>query len=158
VPLCWLVNWVLHCALGRPVIRSGVKSRSGRWPIGFWPNLPAGCLLLADRLYGVGRFVNEYWWRQTVGSQWGCAGCGKNVKSAFAGVGRWQPPLVAGRCCTRGTPIHKAGMCSCARRGPGAAVRVGPGVTVRLWTSLLDASACPAADCWPCMRGAGTSK
>jgi hypothetical protein len=69
VPLCWLVELGTHAPLAVVV---GLAQES-EWALAhrLLAQLPAGCLLLADRLYGVGAFVNELMVvGQTVGSQW----------------------------------------------------------------------------------------
>ena len=57
VPLCWLVELGTHAPLAVVV---GLAQES-EWALAhrLLVQLPAGCLLLADRLYGVGAFVNE---------------------------------------------------------------------------------------------------
>ena len=69
VPLCWLVELGTHAPLAAVI---GLAQES-EWALAhrLLAQLPAGCLLLADRLYGVGAFVNELLVvGQTVGSQW----------------------------------------------------------------------------------------
>ena len=69
MPLCWLVELGTHAPLAAVI---GLAQES-EWALAqrLLAQLPAGSLLLADRLYGVGAFVNELLVvGQTVGSQW----------------------------------------------------------------------------------------
>ncbi len=125
VPLCWLVELGPHAPLAAVI---GLAQES-EWALAhrLLAQLPAGSLLLADRLYGVGAFVNEL--RvvgQTVGSQW-LVRVRQNLKSS---VGRCWPMAVRGWRSpwpTRGTPIAKRALCLCAKSWAGCGGRAGPG-------------------------------
>jgi hypothetical protein len=144
VPLCWLVELGTHAPLAAVV---GLVQES-EWALAhrLLAQLPAGCLLLADRLYGVGAFVNELLVvGQTVGSQW-LVRVRQNIKSSVRQVLADGSALVAVAVADPRHPNGKAGFVLVREivgrvRRPG-----GAWVTVRLWTSLLDASACPATE------------
>jgi SAM-dependent methyltransferase len=144
VPLCWLVELGTHTPLA---VVLGLAQES-EWALAhrLLAQLPAGCLLLADRLYGVGAFVNELLVvGQTVGSQW-LVRVRQNVNSSVRQVLADGSALVAVVVADPRHPNRKAGFVLVRQivgrvRRPG-----GAWVTVRLWTSLLDASACPAAE------------
>src|ERR1022692_1273287 len=144
VPLCWLVELGTHAPLAVVV---GLAQES-EWALAhrLLAQLPAGCLLLADRLYGVGAFVNELLVvGQTVGSQW-LVRVRQNLKSSVRQVLADGSALVAVPVTDPRHPNRKAGFVLVRQivgrvRRPG-----GAWVTVRLWTSLLDASTYPAAE------------
>ena len=144
VPLCWLVELGTHAPLAAVV---GLAQESA-WALAhrLLAQLPAGCLLLADRLYGVGAFVNELLVvGQTVGSQW-LVRVRQNIKSSVRQVLTDGSALVAVAVADPRHPNRKAGFVLVREivgrvRRPG-----GAWVTVRLWASLLDASACPATE------------
>jgi len=144
VPLCWLVELGTHAPLAAVV---GLAQES-EWALAhrLLAQLPAGCLLLADRLYGVGAFVNELLVvGQTVGSQW-LVRVRQNIKSSVRQVLADGSALVAVAVADPRHPNRKGGFVLVRQivgrvRRPG-----GAWVTVRLWTSLLDASACPATE------------
>ena len=144
VPLCWLVELGTHAPLAAVI---GLAQES-EWALAhrLLAQLPAGSLLLADRLYGVGAFVNEL--RvvgQTVGSQW-LVRVRQNLKSSVRQVLADGSARVAVAVADPRYPNRKAGFVLVRQivgrvRRPG-----GAWVTVRLWTSLLDASTYPAAE------------
>ncbi len=144
VPLCWLVELGTHAPLAVVV---GLAQES-EWALAhrLLAQLPAGCLLLADRLYGVGAFVNELMVvGQTVGSQW-LVRVRQNLKSSVRQVLADGSALVAVAVPHPRYPHRKMGFVLVRQivgrvRRPG-----GAWVTVRLWTSLLDASAYPAGE------------
>jgi hypothetical protein len=144
VPLCWLVELGTHAPLAAVV---GLAQES-EWALAhrLLAQLPADCLLLADRLYGVGAFVNELLVvGQTVGSRW-LVRVRQNIKSSVRQVLADGSALVAVAVADPRHLNRKAGFVLVREivgrvRRPG-----GAWVTVRLWTSLLDASACPAAE------------
>ena len=79
VPLCWLVELGTHAPLAAVI---GLAQES-EWALA---QLSAGCLLLADRRYGVGALVNELLVvGQTVGSQW-LVRVRQNLKSSMRQV------------------------------------------------------------------------
>src|ERR1039457_6614789 len=137
VPLCWLVELGTHAPLAAVV---GLAQES-EWALAhrLLAQLPAGCLLLADRLYGVGAFVNELLVvGQTVGSQWlgggevrrrWVVGVKKKKKEGRGAgcVGGWQCPGGGSRG-RPAAPQSQSGLCALARdRGPGAAAGRGLG-------------------------------
>ena len=144
VPLCWLVELGTHAPLAAVI---GLAQES-EWALAhrLLAQLPAGCLLLADRLYGVGAFVNELLVvGQTVGSQW-LVRVRQNLKSSVRQVLADGSALVAVAGADPRHPNRQAGFVLVRQivgrvRRPG-----GAWVTVRLWTSLLDASTYPAAE------------
>ncbi len=144
VPLCWLVELGTHAPLAAVI---GLAQES-EWALAhrLLAQLPAGILLLADRLYGVGAFVNELLIvGQTVGSQW-LVRVRQNLKSRVRQVLADGSALVAVAVADPRHPNRKQGFVLVRQivgrvRRPG-----GAWVTVRLWTSLLDASAYPAAE------------
>ena len=144
VPLCWLVELGTHAPLAVVI---GLAQES-EWALAhrLLAQLPTGCLLLADRLYGVGAFVNELLVvGQTVGSQW-LVRVRQNLKSSVRQVLADGSALVAVPVTDPRHPNRKAGFVLVRQivgrvRRPG-----GAWVTVRLWTSLLDASTYPAAE------------
>lgn len=144
VPLCWLVELGTHAPLAAVI---GLAQES-EWALAhrLLPQLSAGCLLLADRLYGVAAFVNELLVvGQTVGSQW-LVRVRQNVKSTVRQVLADGSALVAVAVADPRNPHRKQGFVLVREivgrvRRPG-----GAWVTVRLWTSLLDARVYPAAE------------
>ena len=144
VPLCWLVELGTHAPLAAVV---GLAQES-EWALAhrLLGQLPTGCLLVADRLYGVAAFVNELLVAgPSVGSQW-LVRVRQNVHSTVRQV------LADGSALVRvavADPRHhnrKQGFVFVREivgrvRRPG-----GAWVTVRLWTSLWDARAYPAAE------------
>jgi hypothetical protein len=144
VPLCWLVELGTHAPLAAVV---GLAQES-EWVLAqrLLGQLPAGCLLLADRLYGVAAFVNELLVvAQTVGSHW-LVRARQNVKSVVREVLADGSALVSLAVADPRNPNRKHGSVRVREivgrvRRPG-----GSWVTVRLWTSLLDARAYPAAE------------
>jgi hypothetical protein len=144
VPLCWLVELGTHAPLAAVI---GLAQES-EWALAhrLLPQLPAGCLLLADRLYGVGAFVNELLVvGQTVGSQW-LVRVRQNVKSTVGQVLADGSALVRVAVADPQNPNRKQGFVLVREivgrvRRPG-----GAWVTVRLWTSLLEARVYPAAE------------
>src|ERR1022692_2487319 len=144
VPMCWLVELGTHAPLAVVI---GLAQES-EWALAhrLLAQLPTGCLLLADRLYGVGAFVNELLVvGQTVGSQW-LVRVRQNLKSSVRQVLADGSALVAVPVTDPRHPNRKAGFVLVRQivgrvRRPG-----GAWVTVRLWTSLLDASTYPAAE------------
>jgi len=139
LPMCWLVELGTHAPLA---VVLGLAQES-EWALAhrLLPQLPAGCLLLADRLYGVGAFVNELMvMGQTVGSQW-LVRVKQNLRSNVRQILADGSALVA-----VAVPHHPTGFVLVRQivgrvRRPG-----GAWVTVRLWTSLLDGSTYPAAE------------
>jgi hypothetical protein len=144
VPWCWLVELGTHAPLAAVV---GLAQES-EWALAhrLLPQLPAGALLLADRLYGVAAFVNELLVvGQTVGSQW-LVRVRQNVKSTVREVLSDGSALVRVAVADPQHPNRKQGFVLVREivgrvRRPG-----GAWVTVRLWTSLLDARVYPAAE------------
>jgi hypothetical protein len=144
VPLCWLVELGTHAPLAVVV---GLAQES-EWALAhrLLGQLPAGCLLVADRLYGVAAFVNELLVvGQTVGSQW-LVRARHNGKSFVQQVLGDGSTLVRVAVADLRNPSRKQGFVFVREivgrvRRPG-----GAWVTVRLWTSLLDARAYPAAE------------
>jgi len=144
VPLCWLVELGTHAPLAAVI---GLAQES-EWALAhrLLAQLPAGCLLLGDRLYGVASFVNQLLVvGQTVGSQW-LVRVRQNLKSSVRQVLADGSAVVAVAVTDPRHPNRRQGFVLVREiigrvRRPG-----GPWVTVRLWTSLLDASACPAAE------------
>ena len=138
VPMCWLVELGTHAPLA---VVLGLAQES-EWALAhrLLPQLPAGCLLLADRLYGVGAFVNELLVvGQTAGSQW-LVRVRQNLKSSVRQILADGSALVAVAVPHPLYPHRRAGFVFVRQivgrvRRPG-----GAWVTVRLWTSLLDAS------------------
>jgi hypothetical protein len=144
VPLCWLVELGTHAPLA---VGLGLAQES-EWVLAhrLLAQLPAGCLLLADRLYGVAAFVNELLVvGQTVSSHWLVRVRG-NVKSTVRQVLADGSALVNvavadPRCPSR----HRGGIL--VREIVGRVRRPGGAwVTVRLWTSLWDARAYPGVE------------
>ena len=144
VPLCWLVELGTHAPLAAVV---GLAQES-EWALAhrLLPQLPAGCLLLADRLYGVAAFVNELLVvGQTVGSQW-LVRVRQNVKSSVREVLADGSALVRVAVADPQNPNRKHGFVW-VRELVGRVRRPGGNwVTVRLWTSLLDARVYPAGE------------
>ena len=144
VPLCWLVELGTHAPLA--VVLSLVQESEWVLAHRLLPQLPAGCLLLADRLYGVAAFINELLVvGQTVGSQW-LVRVRQNVRGTVQQVLADGSALVSVAVADRRHPHRKLGGVLVREivgrvRRPG-----GPWVTVRLWTSLLDARRYPAAE------------
>ncbi len=144
VPLCWLVELGTHAPLAVSV---GLEQES-EWALAhrLLGQLPSGCLLLADRLYGVAAFVNELLVvGQSVDSQW-LVRVRQNVRSRMQEVLADGSALVKVAVADPHRPNHKQGSVLVREivgrvRRPG-----GAWVTVRLWTSLLDARAYPAAE------------
>jgi len=144
VPLCWLVELGTHAPLAAVV---GLAQES-EWALAhrLLPQLPAGALLLADRLYGVAAFVNELLvGGQTVGSQW-LVRVRQNVKSTVRQVLADGSTLVRVAVADPQNPNRKQGFVFVREivgrvRRPG-----GAWVTVRLWTSLLEARVYPAGE------------
>jgi hypothetical protein len=144
VPLCWLVELGTHAPLAAVI---GLAQES-EWALAhrLLAQLPAGCLLLGDRLYGVGAFVNELLVvGQTVGSHW-LVRVRQNLKSSVRQVLADGSALVAVAVADPRHPNRQHGFVLVRQivgrvRRPG-----GSWVTVRLWTSLLDARAYPAAE------------
>ena len=139
LPMCWLVELGTHAPLA---VVLGLAQES-EWALAhrLLPQLPAGCLLLADRLYGVGAFVNELMvMGQAVGSQW-LVRVKQNLRSNVRQILADGSALVE-----VAVPHHPTGFVLVRQivgrvRRPG-----GAWVTVRLWTSLLDGSTYPAAE------------
>jgi len=139
LPMCWLVELGTHAPLA---VVLGLAQES-EWALAhrLLPQLPAGCLLLADRLYGVGAFVNELMvMGQTVGSQW-LVRVKQNLKSNVHQILADGSALVAVAVPHRPTGFVLVRQIVGRVRRPG-----GAWVTVRLWTSLLDGSTYPAAE------------
>jgi hypothetical protein len=144
MPLCWLVELGTHAPLAAVV---GLAQES-EWALAhrLLLQLPAGALLLADRLYGVAAFVNELLvGGQTVGSQW-LVRVRQNVKSTVQEVRADGSALVRVAVADPQNPNRKQGFVFVREivgrvRRPG-----GAWVTVRLWTSLLDARVYPAGE------------
>jgi len=144
VPLCWLVELGTHAPLAVVV---GLAQES-EWGLAhrLLGQLPAGCLLVADRLYGVAAFVNELLVvGQSVGSQWlvRVRHNGKSlVREVLAdGSARVSVAVADPRAHNRKQGFVFVREIVGRVRRPG-----GAWVTVRLWTSLLDARAYPAAE------------
>jgi hypothetical protein len=144
VPLCWLVELGTHAPLAAVV---GLAQES-EWVLAhrLLGQLPAGCLLLADRLYGVAAFVNELLVAgQSAGSHW-LVRARQNIKSVVRQVLADGSALGSVAVADPRNPNRKQGWVLVREivgrvRRPG-----GSGVTVRLWTRLLDARAYPAAE------------
>jgi hypothetical protein len=144
VPLAWLVELGTHAPLAAVI---GLAQES-EWRLAhrLLAELPTGCLLLADRLYGVGAFVNELLVAgQTVGSQW-LVRVRQNVQSTVRQALSDGSALVSVAVADPRHPGRKHGRIFVREivgrvRRPG-----GTWVTVRLWTSLLDARLYPAAE------------
>jgi Transposase DDE domain len=139
LPMCWLVELGTHAPLA---VVLGLAQES-EWALAhrLLPQLPAGCLLLADRLYGVGAFVNELMvMGQTVGSQW-LVRVKQNLRSNVRQILADGSALVAVAVPHRPTGFVLVRQIVGRVRRPG-----GAWVTVRLWTSLLDGSTYPAAE------------
>jgi hypothetical protein len=144
VPLCWLVELGTHMPLAAVI---GLAQES-EWVLAhrLLAQWPSGCLLLADRLYGVAAFVNELLVvGQTVGSQW-LVRVRQNIKTTVREVLSDGSALVAVAVADLRNPSRKQGLIL-AREIVGRVRRPGGAwVTVRLWTSLWDAQAYPAAE------------
>ena len=139
LPMCWLVELGTHAPLA---VVLGLAQES-EWALAhrLLPQLPAGCLLLADRLYGVGAFVNELMvMGQAVGSQW-LVRVKQNLRSNVRQILADGSALVAVAVPHRPTGFVLVRQIVGRVRRPG-----GAWVTVRLWTSLLDGSTYPAAE------------
>lgn len=144
VPWCWMVELGTRAPLA---VVLGLQQES-EWALAhrLLAQLPVGCLLLADRLYGVGAFVNELLVAgQSVGSQW-LVRARSNVKRVVQEVLADGSALVRVAVADRRNPNRKLGTVLVREivgrvRRPG-----GAWVTVRLWTSLLDAQTYPASE------------
>ena len=139
LPMCWLVELGTHAPLA---VVLGLAQES-EWALAhrLLPQLPAGCLLLADRIYGVGAFVNELMvMGQAVGSQW-LVRVKQNLRSNVRQILADGSALVAVAVPHRPTGFVLVRQIVGRVRRPG-----GAWVTVRLWTSLLDGSTYPAAE------------
>ena len=144
VPLCWLVELGTHAPLAAGV---GLAQESeGALAPRLSGQLPAGCLLLADRLYGVAAFVNE--WLvvgQRVGSPW-LVRVRQNLKSTGRAVLPDGSALVSVAVADPRNHHRKQG-CVRGREILGRVRRPGGAWgTVRLGTSRLDARTYPAAE------------
>lgn len=131
LPMCWLVELGTHAPLA---VVLGLAQES-EWALAhrLLPQLPAGCLLLADRLYGVGAFDNELMvMGQAVGSQW-LVRVKQNLRSNVRQILADGSALVAVAVPQRPTGFVLVRQIVGRVRRPG-----GAWVSVRLWTRLLD--------------------
>ena len=144
VPLCWLVELGTHAPLAAVV---GLAQES-EWALAhrLLGQLPAGCLLVADRLYDVAAFVNELLVvGQSAGSQW-LVRVRQNVPSTVRQVLADGSALVSVAEADPRNHNRKQGFVF-VRESVGRVRRPGGAwVTGHLWTSLLDARAYPAAE------------
>ena len=143
LPLSWMVEVGTHAPVAAEI---GIDQES-EWELScrILEHIQAGWLILADRLYGVGRFVNELSIRcQTVDSQW-MVRVRENVKSrvrehlkdgsAIVTVGLNDPKQGS----RKQGEIWVREIVGYVRRGSQR-------TKVRLWTSLLDEESYPAAE------------
>ena len=144
VPLCWLVELGPHAPLAAVV----GWAQESEWALAhrLLGQRPAGCLLVADRLYGVAAFVNALLVvGQSVGSQW-LVRVRQSVHSTVRLVLADGSALVRVAVADSRHHNRKQGFVFVREivgrgRRPG-----GAWVTGRLWTSLFDARAYPAAE------------
>ena len=147
-----LVELGLHNPMAAAIGHNGESEMELAW--GLIEQLPKRALLLADRLYGTPLFVGTLLARCLAVQGQFLVRIRRRLKTKLIEVLPDGSALVELRVpCDDGQPCVFV-----VREIRGRVVGRGSKVTrLRLWTSLLDATAHPGPNCWRCTRSAGRS-
>lgn len=143
LPLSWMIEVGTHAPVA---VEIGVEQES-EWELShrILRRVQAGWIIIADRLYGVGRFVNELSIRcQSVDSQW-LVRVRENVKSRVCEHLKDGSAIVSVGVSDPKRPSSKQGEIL-VREIVGFVRQGSKRVPVRLWTSLMDEERYPASE------------